>query len=114
MRMKFFIGAIVATSILPHVGASAASLSSVDCSLNSIVLTFDGNISSGDVTKVEVGETATAKIKYELNLLPGSVSGATLTLSPDAAAKTELRKVSPYKAHIYASGDASGTQKCND
>lgn len=114
MRMKFFISAIVATSIFPHVSASAASLSSVDCSLNSIVLTFDGNISSGDVTKVEVGETATAKIKYELNLLPGIVSGATLTLSPDAATKTELRKVSPYKAHIYASGNASGTQKCND
>lgn len=92
--------------------AQAASLSSVTCSLDTIVLTFDAAISSGDVTKVEIGETSTAKLKYEISTA-SAVSGSTLTLTNDATAKTQIRKVLPYKAHIYATGDASGVAKCN-
>lgn len=92
--------------------AQAASLSSVTCSLDTIVLTFDGAISAGDVTKVEIGETSTAKLKYEISTA-SAVNGSTLTLTNDATAKTQIRKVLPYKAHIYATGNASGVAKCN-
>ena len=92
--------------------ANAASLSSVTCSLDTIVLTFDQSISASDVSKVEIGETSTAKLKYALSTA-SAVSGSNLTLTNGAAAKTQIRKVLPYKAHIYATGDASGVAKCN-
>lgn len=114
MYFKTKILTIVALVALPFAQANAATLSSVTCSLNSIVLTFDASITADDVTMVEIGETTTPKLKYELDLLPGSISGAELTLTTDATAKADIRKVSPYKAHIFVTGDASGTQKCND
>lgn len=92
--------------------AQAATLSSVTCSLDTIVLTFDQTIVASDVTKIEIGETSTAKLKYEIST-SSAVSGATLTLTNDTAAKKQIRKVSPFKAHIYATGNASGVAKCN-
>lgn len=114
MSIKAKTLALAALTALAITPATAANLSSVTCSLNSIVLTFDQSISADDVTLVEIGETSTAKLKYELDLLPGSISGAVLTLTTDATAQSEIRKVSPYKAHVFVTGDASGTQKCND
>ena len=114
MNIKSTITAISLLMVAPTFSAQAATLSSVTCSLTSLVLTFDSALSAGDVTAIEIGETSTPKIKYELDLLPGTISGTTLTLTPDATAKAEIRKVSPYKAHIFATGTASGTQKCND
>ena len=93
--------------------ANAASLSSVTCSLDTIVLTFDQSISASDVSKVEIGETNTAKLKYAI-ATASAVSGSTLTLTNDTAAKAQIRKVLPFKAHIYATGNASGVAKCND
>lgn len=63
-------------------------------------------VAKNGILVLEVGETATAKIKYESKLLPSGVSGATLALSSGTATKTELRKVSPDKTHIYATDDA--------
>ena len=92
----------------------AASLQSALCSPDALVLTFNAPISDGEVTSVEIGDTAEARLKYELDLLPGVISGSVLTLTPNTEAQLDIRKVSPFKAYIFVTGSASGTVKCNN
>ncbi|MBL70901.1 MAG: hypothetical protein CML95_05065 [Rhodobiaceae bacterium] len=105
------LAALILTSIST---VKAASLQSALCSPDTLVLTFNAPLSDGDITSVGIGETAEAKLKYELDLLPGVMLGSVLTLTPDTEAQLDIRKVSPFKAYIFVTGSASGTVKCNN
>ncbi|HAT08909.1 MAG TPA: hypothetical protein DCS39_06615 [Rhodobiaceae bacterium] len=105
------LAALILTAISP---AKASSLQSALCSPDKLVLSFSAPLSDGDITSVGIGETADAKLKYELDLLPGAILGSLLTLTPDTEAQMDIRKVSPFKAYIFVTGSASGTVKCND
>ena len=113
MKLKLTAFAFAAALALPTAG-QANSLTSVTCSLSNITLNFTSAVTSGDVTKVEIGETSNAKLKYELDLLSSAtISGSSVSMNTDAAAKTQIKKVLPFKAHIYATGTANGVAKCN-
>ena len=70
----------------------ATSLQSALCSPDALVLTFNAPLSDGDVTRVEISDTAEARLKYELDLLPGVISGSVLTLTPSTEAQLDIRK----------------------
>ena len=114
MKTKTKILTLAALAMTTISTAQATSLQSALCSPDALVLTFNAPLSDGDVTRVEIGDTAEARLKYELDLLPGVISGSVLTLTPNTEAQLDIRKVSPFKAHIFATGSASGTVKCNE
>lgn len=113
MKIKFAALAFTAALAVPTAG-HANSLTSVTCSLTNVTLNFTSAVSSGDVTKVEIGEGTNAKLKYELDVLSSAtISGSSVSMNLDTAAKSQMKKVLPFKAHIYATGTANGVQKCN-
>lgn len=86
--------------------ANAANVSSVSCSLSSVVISFDSAIASGDITKVAVQAGANAKVSYDLSAnLPGSVSGNDLTLTTTSDTQNELKRIPPWKAYIKVEGN---------
>ena len=102
MKKQFLV---LAAASLMATGANAANVSSVSCSLSSIAIEFDANINSGDVTSVVVQAGENARVSYELNaILPGSVSGSTLTLTTNTDTQNELKKVPPWSAYIKVGG----------
>lgn len=108
--MRKILLATTATALM-SVSAQAATVSSVDCSSSKIVVTFDANVSASEVTTLKIGEGASPRLKYELNLT-GAASGATISYTVNDAALTEMGKVAPHKAHIFAEGTSSGSAKC--
>ena len=114
MKTKTKILTLAALAMTTISAAQGTSLQSALCSPDALVLTFNAPLSDGAVTRVEIGDTAEARLKYELDLLPGDISGSVLTLTPNTQAQLDIRKVSPFKAHIFATGSASGTVKCNE
>ncbi len=96
------------------ISVHAATVSSVRCSLSSIAITFDRAVSNGDVTRVRISSGVDAKQRYDLDILPGTVTGSVLTLAPDAAAQANMKKVTPWTAYISVSGkNARGGASCN-
>lgn len=85
----------------------AANVTSVSCSLNSVVIDFDAAISSGDVTNVSIQSGENAKVSYDLNdTLPGSLSPNTrLTLSPSGDSQDNMKRIPPWKAYIKVNGE---------
>ena len=112
MKKFLIVSAIGLFSAMP---AHAASVSSVDCSSSEIAVTFDGSVATSDVTKLEIGKGSTPRVKYELDIVStAAASGATiLTYTVSDAALTNMGKVSPQKAYIFATGNASGAAGCN-
>ena len=107
MHKSFILAAIAATMSFSH----AATLSSVDCSSSQIKLTFDGNVTAGEVTAIKIGEGSSPRLKYEL-VLSGTASASTITYSVDTNALDQMGKVAPHKAYIFAEGTSSGSAKC--
>ena len=112
MKRIMLTAVIAAAAALP---AQAASVSSVDCSSSEIAITFDGSVSTGDVTKIEIGKGATPRTKYELDIIStAAASGSTiLKYTVDDAALGKMGKVPPKKAHIFVTGTSSGSADCD-
>ena len=93
----------------------AASVSSVDCSSSEIAVTFDGNVTAGEVTKLEIGKGDNPRKKYNLDIVStGTASGSTiLTYTVDDAALTNMGKVNPSRAYIFVTGTSSGSAQCD-
>ncbi len=110
---KFFI--ISAVSLMSVVPAQAASVSAVDCSSTEIAVTFDGSVTTSDVTKLEIGKGSNPRKKFELDIVStAAASGATiLKYTVSDAALTQMGKVSPQKAYIFVTGNAAGNASCS-
>lgn len=103
---------ILAASAVSLSSVQAATLSSVDCSSSQIKLTFDGNVTAGEVTTIKIGEGSNPRLKYEL-ALSGTASASTITYTVDSTALGVMGKVAPHKAYIFAEGTSSGSAQCD-
>lgn len=112
MKKIIMSAAFIAATVLP---ANAASVSSVECSSTEIAITFDGSVSTGDVTKLEIGKGSNPRKKFDLDIVStATASGSTiLKYTVSDAALTNMGKVSPRKAYIFATGTSSGSAACN-
>lgn len=110
---KFFVLSLLGmAAVIP---AHAATVTAVECSSSEIAVTFDGSVTTSDVTALKIGKGSDPRTKYNLDIVStGTASGATvLKYTVSSGALTNMGKVPPSKAYIFVTGTANGAASCD-